>query len=203
MTKGIIHKVHSLVFIALLLMVTVLTGCNSVKTQQTQSSSDNNNQTTSTTITPSSPSTSEPDSSATQAKTVKLTLYFPNTDGSALVPDQRTVEVSNQEVIKAIFKELSSPPSGLETPLPKGTILRSAVVKDGVATLNLSSQFRKNFGGGSDAEIMTIYSIVDSITNLPDVQSVQFLLEGQKQDGILGNLDTSVPLKSNSSLIRK
>ncbi|WP_088187784.1 GerMN domain-containing protein [Desulfosporosinus sp. FKA] len=199
MTKGI-HKVHSFMFIALLLIVTVLAGCNSAKTQQTQSSSDN--QTTATT-TPSSPSASEPEGSATQAKTVKLTLYFPNADGSALVPAQRTVEVSNQEVIKAMFKELSSPPSGSETPLPKGTILRSAVVQNGIATLNLSSQFRKNFGGGSDAELMTIYSIVDSITNLPGVQSVQFLLEGQKQDAILGGLDTSVPLKSNQSLIRK
>ncbi|KLU65900.1 sporulation and spore germination [Desulfosporosinus acididurans] len=200
MTKGI-HKVHSFMLIALLLIVTVLAGCNSAKTQQTQSSSDN--QTTTTPLTPSSPSTSEPESSATQAETVKLTLYFPNADGSALVPAQRTVEVSNQEIIKAMFKELSSPPSGLEPPLPKGTILRSAVVKDGVATLSLSSQFRTNFGGGSDAELMTIYSIVDSITNLPGVQSVQFLLEGQKQDAILGSLDTSVPLKSNPSLIRK
>ena len=102
-----------------------------------------------------------------------------------------------------MFEALSSPPSGFSQPLPSGTELKSAAVKDGVATIDLSSGFQKNFQGGSTAELMTIYSIVDTLTTLPDVQSVQFLLEGKKLDGILGSLDTSVPLKSDPGLISK
>jgi germination protein M len=186
--------------ICLLIITTLLGGCNTAKTQQIQSSNNPPTDTTNTTAAPSS-SESTPNSSAPQ--TIKITLYFPNADASGLVPVERTVQVSNQEVITAMFSELSSPPSGLAKPLTKGTILRSAAVKDGVATLDLSSEFKKNFGGGSSAEMMTIYSIVNTITTLSNVHSVQFLLEGKKLDGILGNLDTSSPLTPNGSLIRK
>ncbi|AFM42838.1 sporulation/spore germination protein [Desulfosporosinus acidiphilus SJ4] len=199
MTRGF-HKLHIFALISLLLSVTLLAGCNSVKTQQTQPSNTSGNNTSSVSSTPSNNDTG---TSTQPSQSVKLTLYFPNNDGSALVPVERTVQISNQEVINTMLKELSSPPSGLESPLPKGTILRSADVKNGIATLNFSKEFKQNFSGGSDAEMMTIYGIVDTLTSLSNVQSVQFLLEGQKQDVILGGLDTSGPLTRNNSLIKK
>jgi len=174
-----------------------LTGCNSAKTQAVKSS-DN-------TTTPA-PATTPPAVSNlpdTTPHSIKLTLYFPNSNASGLIPTDRTVVVTDQEVIKAMFTELATPPTGMEKPLPKGTILNSASVKDGVATIDLSSEFKKNFGGGSAGEQMTIYSIVNTLTTLTNVQSVQFLLDGKKLDGILGELDTSTPLKRNDSLILK
>ena len=135
---------------------------------------------------------------------VELTLYFPNSDASGLIPTKRTIELTDQEVINAMFIELGNPPSGLEKPLPSGTKLLDATVNaDGVATINLSADFKKNFGGGSAGEQMTMYSIVNTLTTLPNVQSVQFLLEGEKHDGILGHLDTRDPIKPNASLIIK
>lgn len=197
--SGRIHRIHVFAIISILLTITFLTGCNSTKTQQAQSSNNPPSNTASTTT----PSTSENTTQSSAPQTVKITLYFPNADASGLVPVDRTVQVSDQEVIKTMFNELASPPSGLEKPLPTGTILRSATVKDSVATLDLSSEFQKNFHGGSAGELMTMYSIVNTITTLPNVHSVQFLLEGKKLDGILGNLDTSSPISRNDSLISK
>ena len=193
-----IHKIHVFAIISILLTITFLTGCNSTKTQQPQSSNTPPSSTASTT-----PSTSEITAQSAPSQTVKITLYFPNADASGLVPVNRTVQISDQEVIKTMFNELATPPSGLEKPLPTGTVLRSATVKDNVATLDLSSEFQKNFHGGSTGELMTMYSIVNTITTLPNVHSVQFLLEGKKLDGILGNLDTSSPISRNDSLISK
>ena len=136
----------------------------------------------------------------TTPHSVKLTLYYPNSDGSGLVSTDRSIVVADQEVIKAMFTELATPPTGLEKPLPKGTVLKSASVKDGVATIDLSSEFKKNFAGGSAGEEMTIYSIVNTLTTLSNIQSVQFLLDGEKQDGILGQLDTSAPIKPKDNL---
>lgn len=137
-------------------------------------------------------------------QSVKLTLYFPNSEATGLIPTDRTVEVKDQEVINAIFMELANPPSGLEKPLPSGTKLLDATVSaDGIATINLSPEFKTNFGGGSAGEQMTMYSIVNTLTALPNVSSVQFLLAGDKHDGILGHLDTRVPIKRNESLIIK
>ena len=131
----------------------------------------------------------------------KLTLYFPSPDATGLIAVQREVKVDNQDIIQAIFNELANPPAGLDNPLPKDTKLLSAKVADGIATIDLSQEFRQNFPGGSAGEQMTLYSIVDSLTALPNVQAVQFLLEGQKKDAILHEIDTTVPVKRNESLI--
>ncbi|HZK55326.1 MAG TPA: GerMN domain-containing protein [Desulfosporosinus sp.] len=155
--------------------------------------------------TPGTPDTPAPADSVTPSdstqESLKLTLYFPNGDASGLIATERSVVVKNKEVISAMFSELQTPPSGIENPIPKGTTLLSAAVSaDGVATLDLSSEFQKNFGGGSAGEQMTMYSIVNTLTTLKNVTSVQFLLNGVKGDGMLGNLETSRPLRPNESL---
>ncbi|HBV86063.1 GerMN domain-containing protein [Desulfosporosinus sp.] len=178
-----------LTIVCLFLAGGLLTGCNS----KTQAEKPTDNITTPVAKTP------EPTS-----QSVKLTLYFPNSEATGLIPTDRTVEVKDQQVINVIFIELDNPPSGLEKPLPSGTKLLNATISaDGIASINLSPEFKANFGGGSAGEQMTMYSIVNTLTALPNVSSVQFLLAGDKHDGILGHLDTRVPIKRNESLIIK
>lgn len=132
---------------------------------------------------------------------LQVTLYYPNSDASGLVATERTIIVQNQEIIKALFNELGNPPPGLENPLPTGTALLNATVsEDGIATIDLSADFNKH-GGGSAGEQMTIYSIVNTLTTLPNIQSVQFLMEGNKQASILGHVDTSTPIEREEDLI--
>ena len=190
-----------ILFVSLLLIGSFLTGCNVAKTQADKPAD-------SPSTTAPTPETNPPASVDTlpdpSPQSQKVTLYFPNSDASGLIATDRTIVVNDQEVIKSIFKELANPPSGLVQPLPQGTNLLGATVSaDGVATIDLSSEFQTNFGGGSAGEQMTMYSIINTLTTLPNVQSVQFLLEGKKLDGILGNLDTSLPLMPNEGLILK
>lgn len=139
-------------------------------------------------------------SAATQS--VNMTLYFPNADASGLIAAKRSVPVENQEVLKAMFSELGKPPTGSSNPLPAGTVLLGASVDaKGVATIDLSSAFRANFIGGSAEEQMTMYSIVNSLTTLSNVNSVQFLMEGEKYPALLGKLDTLTPLEAKANLI--
>ena len=203
------HRCRTLfaTIVTILLMGIFMTGCTSSKTPTvTPTDTTKAPQTASTTPeTPTPTPTTDPvtPSDGTE-QSVKLTLYFPNADASGLIATDRTVVVKNQETIKTMFKELEIPPTGLEKPLPKGTALLSATVSaDGVATLDLNADFQKNFGGGSAGEQMTMYSIVNTLTTLENVKSVQFLLNGKKEDGLLGNLETSRPLKRNESLIVK
>ena len=196
------YKTLFLMIISILLVGIFLTGCTSTKATTVKSTGDTTTKAPETASTPSASVTPSPSNSTQQS--VKLTLYFPNADASGLIATERTVVVNNLEVIKTMFTELATPPSGLEKPLPLGTKLLSAAVSaDGIATIDLSTDFQKNFGGGSAGEQMTMYSIVNTITTLSNVHSVQFLLDGKKHDGILGNLDTSTPLKRNEGLIIK
>ena len=140
------------------------------------------------------------------AETVKVTMYFPTSDATGLAPTERTINVTkaaSEEVIAGMFKEFANPPSGLVAPLPKDTKLLNVKIKDGIATLNLSQSFRENFEGGATGEEMVLYSIVNSLTTLADVNSVEFLLEGELKAAILGGLDTSTPVTANESLILK
>lgn len=134
---------------------------------------------------------------------VKLTLYFPNKDATGVVPVERVVNIPDQAVIKAMFQELANPPDGIYSPLPKGTKLLGATVKDGIATVDLSKEFQTNHPGGTAGEAMTLYGIVNTLTTLPNVKGVQFLLEGEKQVAILGHAETSNPIMRNEGMIQK
>ncbi|MDP4160257.1 MAG: GerMN domain-containing protein, partial [Bacillota bacterium] len=190
-------KILLLTLVTLLLAGIFLTGC--AKTQAVKPT-DSTPASKIEGSAPAQPVTANPTPTPSQPTphSIKLTLYFPNSDATGLVATDRTVTLNDEEIIKAMFKELTTPPSGLEKPLPQGTTLLSASVStDGVATISLSKEFQKNFKGGSAGEQMTIYSIVNTLTTLSNVHSVQFLLEGKKLDGILGNLATDTPLTRN------
>lgn len=187
------RSLKSLVFLIVCVLLTgaFLMGCSS---KQVDKPSDNTPSPTPPVETPTKPN----------PQSVNLTLYYPNAEATGLISANRTVEVTDQEIIKAIFNELAVPPSGLEKPLPQGTSLLSASVSaDGIATIDLSQEFQTNFNGGSAGEQMTLYSIVNSLTALPNVDSVQFLIAGDNHYGILGHIDTSTPLKPDEGLILK
>ncbi|MDP4126985.1 MAG: GerMN domain-containing protein [Bacillota bacterium] len=194
-------KILLLTLVTLLLAGIFLTGC--AKTQAVKPT-DSTPASKIESSAPAQPVAANPTPSQPTPHSIKLTLYFPNSDATGLVATDRTVTLNDEEIIKAMFKELTTPPSGLEKPLPQGTTLLSASVStDGVATISLSKEFQKNFKGGSAGEQMTIYSIVNTLTTLSNVHGVQFLLEGKKLDGILGNLATDTPLKRNERIIVK
>ena len=70
---------------------------------------------------------------------------------------------------------------GYRSLIPQGTKLLSASVRDGVAYLNFNEQFEFNTVGmdGYQAQLM---QIVYTATEFSTVNSVQFLIEGQKKD---------------------
>ena len=79
----------------------------------------------------------------------------------------------------------------------------SLTVVNGVANVDFSKEFQTRHRGGSAGEIMTIYSVVNTLTELPGVEKVQFLLEGDKLESILGHMDTTVPIEPDSNLVEK
>jgi hypothetical protein len=51
-------------------------------------------------------------------------------------------------------------------------------------------------------ELLTVYTIVNAITtNLPDVQSVQILIDGHEVDTLAGHVDLRRPLRKNEAFI--
>ncbi|WP_314763448.1 GerMN domain-containing protein [uncultured Selenomonas sp.] len=140
---------------------------------------------------------------AKQAEKIGIKVYYPDDNGMKLVAETRTVETTQDGKYKVAMESLLSgtKAKGVVTIIPKKAKLKSVAVKDGIATVDFSEDLVKNFAGGSTGEEMLVGSIVNTLTEFPEVKSVQILLEGKKVDSLAGHLDTSKPLKRMTELL--
>ncbi|MCI1958653.1 MAG: GerMN domain-containing protein [Clostridia bacterium] len=137
---------------------------------------------------------------ADPATTVKvIDLYFSNADGTGLNKEERKIEVNkNQPLEKYVMEELIKGPydEGNVATVPSETKIRNISTTDGICYVDLSSDFVTKHNGGTTGETLTIYSIVDSLTALDNIDKVQFLIEGEKQDEFKGHMEFSQPFEA-------
>ncbi len=134
---------------------------------------------------------------------VKVTLYFANADGE-LVAEERTL-AGVTGVARATIVEMIKGPQDkkLSRTIPDGTRLIDIDVHDGLATVNFSREFVDNHGGGSSGELVTVYSVVDTLAQYPTVKKVQFLVEGQRVETLAGHMDLANPVERNTDIIKE
>ena len=138
----------------------------------------------------------------------EVTLYFSDQEAEYLVGEKR--EIKRKEKVgdeaQELIRELIKGPKGRLLPtLPSRTKLISFQLDDkGVAKANFSKALAKDHPGGSSAEMMTVYSVVNTLVlNYPGIKRVQFLVEGKEIESITGHLSLSRPMASKPDLIRK
>ncbi len=110
-----------------------------------------------------------------------ITLYFPQEDGRYLISEERMLTIGQDSLLaRLVTEELLNGPrnSRLHSAVPEGVELLGIALENGVCTLNLSRALIDRMPESALAERMAIYSIVDSLTSLADVDSVRFLIEG-------------------------
>lgn len=134
---------------------------------------------------------------------VKVTLYFDAGD-AYLGKVVREVPLNGKSVAERIVEELIAGPTepGFHKTIPDGTKLLSLKVEDGIAYVNFSKEIQTNHWGGSAGENITAYSIVNSLTELPEIKKVQFLLEGEKVESIWGHGYTLEPLARDTGMVK-
>lgn len=140
-----------------------------------------------------------------QERSVDILLYFSDAQGEYLHPEWRAIFQRNESIPQLIVQELINGPKmeDLLHTLPEGTRLLALEIKEGIAYLNFSKELRSKHSGGTTGELMTIYSLVNSLTELEEVEMVQLLLEGRVEETIFGHIETGVPIGRNESIIYK
>ncbi|MCR4694800.1 MAG: GerMN domain-containing protein [Pseudobutyrivibrio sp.] len=134
-----------------------------------------------------------------------LTLYFASADGASVVAEKRQVYYSrSQSPEKLIMDELMDGPvsEDLLKTIPDSTKINSiSVSDDGVCIVNFDSSFETAVLNVT--ENATIYSIVNSLTELDTINQVQILVNGEMPH--LSNLDVdlSEPLARNETIINQ
>lgn len=111
-------------------------------------------------------------------QTANITLYFSNQAGDGLVEEEQEVHYSsNISLEKLVMEQLLKGPLGEgRAAIPDGTKLIGVSVLDGVCFVNFSEGFlNQNY---EIAEPVVIYSIVNSLAELPNVNKVQISVNG-------------------------
>lgn len=116
---------------------------------------------------------------------VNLCFVYVDSDGTVVRKmTTREINKSNAPLTNAIKTLLAGPVSqdkNCMTLIPSGTRLLGASVKNGIATLNFSEEFEFN-GINADSYRAQLMQIVYTATEFSTVDSVQFLIDGQRKD---------------------
>ena len=136
-------------------------------------------------------------------KEMQVKVYYPRNDGTGLIAVSRKVNTEKDDKYTAAMKSLltGTKEKGQTNVIPKKAKLRSVTVKDGVASVDFSKELEQNFSGGSTGEEMLIGSIVNTLTDFPEVQKVQILIEGASVETLSGHMDLSEPLTRMTELL--
>lgn len=112
-------------------------------------------------------------------ETAALTLYFANEKGNGLVSETKEVHYSsNISMEKLVMEHLLEGPkkSNLQSAIPEGTKLLNASVLEGVCYVSLDESFlNQNY---NIEEPVVIYSIVNSLSELANINKVQISVKG-------------------------
>ena len=145
----------------------------------------------------------EEEISEEQMRQTIVSLYFYNGTTQSLVSEGRLIDV--KELIKDPYRRLMElliegpQNSELTRTIPEGTRINKVEVKGDVLYLDLSKEFIENHEGGEEKENATIYSIVNTMINLTEINGVKILIEVEENKAFKDNLikfdDPFVPIK--------
>jgi len=80
------------------------------------------------------------------------------------------------------------------SPLPVGTRLLSVKIAAGLATVDFSGEFQKNFHGGDEQEAQAVNSVLMTLGQFHSVDRVQFLVDGTAIDSLGGHFELGDPV---------
>ncbi|MDD3652776.1 MAG: Gmad2 immunoglobulin-like domain-containing protein [Desulfotomaculaceae bacterium] len=158
-------------FLALLLGLALVAGCTEIANEppiENQS------------VQP--PAQSETSETAPTSQVINVAVYYCKTtsDDAYLVREVHQVPYT-KEVIKAALEELinTNPVTpGASRLLPPDTKIRGITIRDGLATVDFSREVLLA-NVGATGEALGIQSIVNTITEIPDIKKVSFMVEGK------------------------
>jgi spore germination protein GerM len=152
----------------------------------------------------SAPSPAAP---APPGRKIKARLFYVSEDGMSLTSVEREVAYGDgaleqaREIVSAQIAPVVEP---LVSAVPPGTALRAVFLTDtGDAYVDLSREVVSAHPGGTVNELLTIYTIVNALTdNLPAVTGVQLLVDGRELETLSGHIDLRRPLAKNLAWVQ-
>jgi spore germination protein GerM len=118
-------------------------------------------------------------------------------DIEKLIPVKREVMLGEKSIEEVLIAELQKKPEDnkLSTGL-EGLKVLSVETKENTAYVNFSSE---NLYGGSLQEMSVISQVVMTLTELPGIEQVQFLVDGSVRETLMGHDVIQEPIKRDDA----
>lgn len=122
-----------------------------------------------------------------QLRQTVITLYFLNPETHELIPEARQIDAKKlidnpYEILINLLMEGPKSEKILKL-IPENTKLNSAQVKDSILYIDFSADFIKEQKLGKEQEEIILKSIVNTVTELTEINQVVFLINGEKDKG--------------------
>ena len=131
--------------------------------------------------------TPEPEIEESEYRNTIVSLYFQNKDTKELQIETRLIDSKElldnpyDKLITLLLEGANS--ENLESTIPSETTLIGTTLENDCLVVNLSKEFIERQEGDVIAKINSIYSIVNTVTELKEVCSVKILIDGQENKG--------------------
>lgn len=119
-----------------------------------------------------------------QLRNTIISLYFVNKDSKEINPEARTININLllNNPYKYLLEQLIEGPKNekLEKVIPENTIINNVELKGDILLIDFSHDFIDNATEGKDNENRIIETIVKTVTELNEVNSVKILIDGEE-----------------------
>lgn len=118
-------------------------------------------------------------------------MYFTSKDTNTLVPEARNIDVKEltKEPYQVLMNLLIEGPKNekLETTIPEGTKINKIERKENVLWIDLSKEFIENQKNDAKAQSQAVYSIVNTMTQLNEIEAVKIIINGEENNSFPNN----------------
>lgn len=119
-----------------------------------------------------------------QERQTIISLYYTNIETNTLIPEARVIDAKDllENPYKTLVEYLITNPKNekLKSSIPEGTKVNNASLSSGILTLDLSKEFIAE--ENEEIRQLAINAIVNTLTELNEVNSVKILIEGEEND---------------------
>lgn len=138
-------------------------------------------------------------------KKIIAEIYYSDPQERFLVAEKRYIykeEDAARQAKEVVNALLEGSKTGYVNTFPAKVALRNVKLdKDGVAYVSFSDNLLKMHPGGSSSEMVTIYSLTNTLTaNIPEIKAVKILVEGKELPSIKGHISTINPFRPDPDL---
>lgn len=190
------------VIAVIMILALMMCSCGSAKTNGDDMEED---------LTPTSSLTIDEEEAAVLNEKVPVVLYFGDEQQTKLIKEIRYVDIKEakkgaETLASVMVKELIKGPKaeGLSPLIAEGTTLRAPVtIAERVATVDFTKEFIDNHPGGKVLAELTVYSIVNSLTEMKEIERVKITINGKTTKNFKDNVTLSSDFPRNDAIVNK